>query len=312
MHPPILTLELPGLKRLASGKVRDIYDLDNSLLLVATDRVSAFDVVMPNGIPDKGRVLTQLSSYWFKALSSIASHHCISTDDAFILKRLSEAGAQLTPAIETALRGRAMLCVKAEPFSIECVVRGYLAGSLWKEYRLEGGIKHPVTLHGIPLPAGLRECDILPAPIFSPATKAVSGHDENIGIAEVIEQVGNETANSLETTSLSLYKAAARRAEDAGIILADTKFEFGLHNGKIIWIDEALTPDSSRYWEPLLYRPGSSQPSFDKQFVRDWLENTGWNKEPPAPLLPDYVVERTAEKYREAFRRLTGAPLSEE
>lgn len=309
MPAPVLTTDIPGLPRFATGKVRDVYDLGDMLLIIATDRISAFDVIMPNGIPDKGRVLTQLSRFWFLHLRPLVPTHYITTDDTFIARRLQEAGVEVTAALKTMLAGRAMLGVKAKAFPIECVVRGYLAGSLWKEYRAAGGETHPVTLHGIALPAGLRECSELPTPIFSPATKAESGHDENIGLAEVVEMLGAETAQSLAQISLSLYGAAASRARRNGILLADTKFEFGMHGGAITWIDEALTPDSSRFWDEAVYAPGQSQPSYDKQFVRDWLEASAWNKEPPAPELPADVVSRTSEKYREAFRRIVGVPL---
>jgi phosphoribosylaminoimidazole-succinocarboxamide synthase len=307
---PVLTTQIPGLPKFTTGKVRDVYDLGDTLLIVATDRISAFDVIMPNGIPDKGRVLTQLSRFWFLHLRPLVSTHYISTDTAFIADRIAEAGATVTPELRTMLEGRAMLGVKARAFPIECVARGYLAGSLWKEYRQAGGEKQPVTLHGIALPTGLRESEALPEPVFSPATKAESGHDQNIGITEVERIVGAGTARQLAEISLALYKAAAERARKHGIIIADTKFEFGLHGGAITLIDEALTPDSSRFWDEAIYTPGQAQPSYDKQYVRDWLEASGWNKEPPAPMLPEDVVARTAEKYREAYRRIVGTPLA--
>ncbi|HZP84970.1 MAG TPA: phosphoribosylaminoimidazolesuccinocarboxamide synthase [Chthonomonadaceae bacterium] len=309
MAAPVLKTEIPGLTLFARGKVRDVYDLGDTLLIVATDRISAFDVIMPNGIPDKGRVLTQLSRFWFRHLRPVVSTHYITTDDAFIAERIAEAGAAVTPELRTLLAGRAMLGVKAQAFPIECVVRGYLAGSLWKEYRKAGGETRPVTLHGIDLPAGLRESERLPEPLFTPATKAESGHDENIGLAEAERIVGAETARQLAQTSIALYKAAAERARRNGILIADTKFEFGRHGGAITLIDEVLTPDSSRFWDEAIYAPGHAQPSYDKQYVRDWLENSGWNKEPPAPELPAEVVARTAEKYREAYRRIVGRPL---
>ena len=309
MTAPVLTTEIPGLKRFTTGKVRDVYDLGDTLLLVATDRISAFDVVMPNGIPDKGRVLTQLSRFWFRRLRPLVSTHTITFDTFFITDRLAEAGATVTPEIRTMLAGRSMLAVKAKAFPVECVVRGYLAGSLWKEYRQAGGEREPVTLHGIALPAGLRESDRLPQPIFTPATKAASGHDENISLEEAARVVGEETARDLAETSITLYTAAAAHARRHGIIIADTKFEFGLHAGALTLIDEVLTPDSSHFWDEEIYMPGRPQPSYDKQYVRDWLEASGWNKEPPAPTLPDDVVARTAEKYREAYRRIVGHPL---
>ncbi len=309
MTAPILTTTIPGLKPFVTGKVRDVYDLGDTLLIVATDRISAFDVIMPNGIPDKGRVLTQLSRYWFLNLRPLVSTHYITTDEDFILERITRAGAAVTPEQRAMLAGRAMLGVKAKAFPIECVVRGYLAGSLWKEYRQAGGETQPVTLHGLDLPAGLRESEALPEPVFSPATKAESGHDQNISLADVERIVGAGTARQLAETSLALYKAAAERARAQGLIIADTKFEFGLHGGAITLIDEALTPDSSRFWDAAIYTPGRAQPSYDKQYVRDWLEASGWNKEPPAPTLPEDVVARTAEKYLEAYRRIVGKPL---
>lgn len=305
----LLTTDIPGLTRFATGKVRDVYDLGDTLLIIATDRISAFDVIMPNGIPDKGRVLTQLSRFWFQLLRPLAPTHYISADDDFIAMRIREAGGQLTPELKTALAGRAMLGVKTQAFPVECVVRGYLAGSLWKEYVQAGGREHPITLHGMELPGGLRECDRLPQPIFSPATKAETGHDMNIGMAETARIVGETHAQELTAISLRLYTAATQRAERSGLLLADTKFEFGLHQGVITLIDEALTPDSSRYWEGKDYEPGHNQPSYDKQFVRDWLESSGWNKEPPAPVLPPDVVARTRDKYLEAYRRLVGQDL---
>lgn len=305
MTDPLLSTQIPGLPLHTMGKVRDVYDLGDTLLLVATDRISAFDAVMPNGIPDKGRVLTQLSRWWFLHLRPLVPTHYITTDSAFIVSRLQEAGAQVTPELRAALQGRAMLGVKAEALPIECVVRGYLAGSLWKEYQEAGGAHRAVTLHDISLPAGLRESERLPQPIFTPATKATSGHDENISQAQAAAIASEDLVRRAEEISLTLYAAAFDRAHRAGLILADTKFEFGLHRGVLTWIDEALTPDSSRYWDEATYAPGHSQPSYDKQYVRDWLSASGWNKEPPAPKLPDDVVARTAEKYREAYRRLT-------
>lgn len=304
-----MTTTIPGLNRFATGKVRDVYDLGDSLLLITTDRISAFDSVMANGIPDKGRVLTQLSRYWFRHLRPLVPTHYITCDVDFIASRLAEVGVEVTPELRAMLSGRAMLGVKAQAFPVECVVRGYLAGSLWKEYRQAGGETHPVVLHDIELPAGLRESDRLPTPIFTPANKAESGHDENISLAQAAAVVGEETAQELARISIALYTAAAERALRAGLLIADTKFEFGLHGGAITLIDEALTPDSSRFWDQVAYEPGRSQGSFDKQFVRDWLEESGWNKEPPGPTLPADVAERTAAKYREAYQRLVGVAL---
>ncbi|CCW34729.1 phosphoribosylaminoimidazole-succinocarboxamide synthase [Chthonomonas calidirosea] len=307
---PLQHIAIPGLVHRTSGKVREIFEVGNdSLLIVATDRISAFDVVLQEGIPDKGRVLTQLSGWWFQQLSPLVPNHCLAVDDAAILPYLERSGVSLEPALKRKLAGRSMLCLKATPLPIECVVRGYLAGSLWKEYVAAGGEHKDVILHGVALPGGLKESEKLPEPIFTPATKATVGHDENISLSAVAERIGSIFAHRVAEISLALYRSAEERARHSGLILADTKFEFGLRNGELIWIDEALTPDSSRYWEASLYRPGQSQPSFDKQFVRDWLEQTGWNKQPPPPTLPLEVVQRTAEKYREAYRRLTGKEL---
>ncbi len=309
MNSAILTTAIPGLKSFATGKVRDVYDLGESLLLITTDRISAFDVVMANGIPDKGRVLTQLSRYWFRHLRPLVPTHYITCDLDFIASRLAEVGVVVTDELRSMLDGRAMLGVKAQAFPVECVVRGYLAGSLWKEYRQAGGETQAVVLHDIALPQGLRESDRLPTPIFTPANKAETGHDENISLAQAAQVVGQETALELARISIALYTAASERALKHGILIADTKFEFGLHCGAITLIDEALTPDSSRFWDQDSYEPGRSQPSYDKQFVRDWLEQSGWKKEPPGPLLPPEVVVRTAAKYREAYQRLVGSAL---
>ena len=309
MMTALMQTELPGLPRFVAGKVRDVYDLGDTLLLVTTDRISAFDVVMPNGIPDKGRVLTRLSHFWFGHLRHIVPAHEMATDDDAIVAHLTRAGVSVTPELTAMLSGRTMLGVKAQAFPIECVVRGYLAGSLWKEYCEAGGPATGAHLHGIGLPPGLTECAQLPEPIFTPATKAASGHDINIGMAEAAALAGREHAEHLREVSLALYHAAAKRARENGILLADTKFEFGLHDGKLLWIDEALTPDSSRLWDAAIYEPGHAQPSFDKQFLRDWLEQSGWNKEPPAPELPADIVAKTSDKYREAYHRLTGKDL---
>ena len=306
MTAPILKTEIEGLKRFATGKVRDVYDLGQTLLIVATDRISAFDVVMPNGIPEKGRILTQLSEFWFHKLSVIVPTHLIEINTDFILMKIAAAGGDATPELRKSLDGRSMLAVKAEAFPVECVVRGYLAGSLWKEYQEAGGGSEPVMLHGRSFPAGLLESSKLPTPIFTPATKAETGHDENISEARAAEILGAETASELARISLALYSHASEFAQKKGIILADTKFEFGIHNDTITLIDEALTPDSSRFWDADIYEPGKSQPSYDKQFVRDWLESTGWDKTPPAPELPPEVVARTSQKYQEAYLRLTG------
>ncbi|GIV18060.1 MAG: phosphoribosylaminoimidazole-succinocarboxamide synthase [Armatimonadota bacterium] len=299
---------IPGLPEPKRGKVRDIYDLGDKLLIVATDRISAFDVVLPNGIPDKGRVLTQLSLYWFERTQHIVPNHLVSADIDAIAEAVASAGAQVDADVREMLDGRSMLVVKAKPYPIECVVRGYLAGSLWKEYVQAGGREKPVTLHGIPLPAGLRESDRLEEPIFTPATKAEVGHDENISLEQAV-QIAGEVVRELARLSVEIYRFAREDAVQKGIIIADTKFEFGEKEGRILLIDEVLTPDSSRFWAVDDYVPGRSQPSFDKQYVRDWLESTGWDKTPPAPTLPDEVVAKTSEKYREAYRRITGKTL---
>jgi phosphoribosylaminoimidazole-succinocarboxamide synthase len=283
----------PGLAPAARGKVRDIYDLGDRLLIVATDRLSAFDVVMPTPIPDKGRVLTQLSLFWFNLLKDVIPHHVLS---------LTEFPAPFDKYKDD-LAGRTMLVRKAKPLPIECVARGYLSGSGWKEYRASGKIC------GISLPDGLRESDKLPEPIFTPATKAVTGHDENIPFEQAAGILGEELAEQVRGITLELYSRAATYAEPRGILLADTKFEFGLLNGQLLWIDEALTPDSSRFWPAAQYKPGGAQPSFDKQFVRDYLERIQWPKTPPGPDLPPDVVAATRAKYREAYRILVGHEL---
>ena len=292
---PLLSTQLNGLQPQARGKVRDIFDLGDRLLLVATDRISAFDYVLPSGIPDKGRILTQLSLFWFERTGHIVRNHIVSgnVDDFPGMA----AHAQI-------LRGRSMLVRKTAPIPIECVARGYLAGSGWKEYKATG------TVCGIALPPGLRESDRLPAPIFTPATKASSGHDVNISEQDASHLIGTELIGRLRDLTLALYTFGAAHAESCGIILADTKFEFGvLPSGDLLLIDEALTPDSSRYWPRDQYEPGRPQPSFDKQFVRDFLEGIHWNKQPPVPALPEWVVTGTRDKYLEAFRRLTGHDL---
>ncbi len=282
-----------GIAPIARGKVRDIYDLGDKLLIVATDRLSAFDVVMPTPIPDKGRVLTQLSLFWFDLLRDVIPNHVISaTEFPAPFDRFGEE-----------LAGRSMVVKKTQPLPIECVVRGYLSGSGWKEYKATGAVC------GIDLPAGLRESDRLPEPIFTPATKAATGHDENISFARAAEMIGKELAEKVRAVSSEIYWRAAAYAEPRGILLADTKFEFGLLGNELMWIDEALTPDSSRFWPAAQYKPGGSQPSFDKQFVRDYLERIQWPKTPPGPELPEEVVAGTRAKYREAYRILAGHEL---
>jgi len=295
----LLRSELPGIPLLNRGKVRDVYAVDEQrLLIIATDRISAFDVVMPNGIPDKGKVLTQLSLFWFQRLCDQSTHnHLISAS-------VNEYPTPLR-AFHEQLEWRSMLVRKVNIMPIECIVRGYLAGSGWKEYRQHG------TVCSITLPAGLRESEQLPQPIFTPSTKAESGHDMNISLEEAATIVGDGMAQQLAATSLKLYHTAADYARQRGIIIADTKFEFGLdESDNLILADEVLTPDSSRFWDMERYQPGCSQDSFDKQFVRDYLESIQWNKEPPAPVLPDEVVARTHEKYLEAYQRLVGKALS--
>ncbi|HVO10917.1 MAG TPA: phosphoribosylaminoimidazolesuccinocarboxamide synthase [Vicinamibacteria bacterium] len=290
---PLLQTDLPGVKLWKRGKVRDVYDLGDRLLVVATDRLSAFDVVLPTGIPGKGVVLTQLSLFWFDLLREVVENHVVSAD-------VSDYDANLQ-RFRDQLEGRSMVVVKTEVLPVECVVRGYLVGSGWKDYKATGAVC------GIALPPGLRESDRLDPPIFTPATKAETGHDENIPFETMEATVGRERAAEARRTSLELYRRARAHAEARGIILADTKFEFGVRQGRMMWIDEALTPDSSRFWPREGYAPGRPQPSFDKQFVRDYLETLDWNKQPPGPELPPEVVARTVEKYAEAFERLRGA-----
>ena len=295
MSTPVITeTSIPGIPLLGRGKVRDIYDLGDQLLIVASDRLSAFDVVNPVGIPEKGRVLTALSVFWFGLVRDI-------TDTHFITASVDAYGHGLE-AHRNVLEGRSMLVHKTDPIRVECVVRGYLAGSGWREYRENGQVC------GIPLPGGLMEASQLPEPIFTPAMKASSGHDENISFEQAAEQIGLDLATVLRDRSIALYNKAAAYAWQRGIIIADTKFEWGKIDGKIILIDEVFTPDSSRFWPLDTYEPGHAQPSFDKQPVRDWLERTGWDKTPPAPPLPDDVVRQTTERYVEALHRLTGQP----
>jgi phosphoribosylaminoimidazole-succinocarboxamide synthase len=282
--------DFPGLKLRGRGKVRDIYELGDKLLIVATDRLSAFDVVLPTPIPDKGKVLTQISLFWFETLANVLPNHVLSAKDF---------SGELAP-YAAALQGRAMVVRKTEPLPVECVVRGYISGSGWKDYQKAG------ALCGIPLPKGLRESDQLPEPIFTPSTKATTGHDENISFEETVAQIGRPLAEKVRDISLEIYRQASERAAKHGIIIADTKFEFGLIGDELIWIDEALTPDSSRFWPADQYAPGKAQPSFDKQYVRDYLERIGWNKQPPGPELPADVVKATQAKYREAYEKVTG------
>lgn len=294
---PLLQATVQGRGPTHQGKVRDIFDLGSELLLISTDRISAFDVVMANGIPDKGRVLNQLSGFWFEKLSPVCRNHVVSTSDEDIRQRVPGAGPELL--------GRSMIVKKTRPLMVECVARGYLVGSLYKEYVAQGG-----RVHGLDLPSGIPDAGRLDEPIFTPATKATDGHDQNISFDEMAGIVGQEVATTLRDLTLRLYCLASEYCSGRGLILADTKFEFGIDDEGLVWIDEALTPDSSRYWDVDRYRPGGPQPSFDKQFVRDYLESIGWNKLPPGPVLPEEIVRRTREKYFEAFQRITGRPLA--
>jgi len=290
---PLLETNVPGLKLRARGKVRDIYEdlqpgRNDRLLIVATDRISAFDYILATGIPEKGRVLTQMTLFWLDFLRETVPNHLLSTD---------------MNGLPAELDGRSMWVRRAKMFDVECVARGYLSGSGWKEYQQTGAVC------GIALPKGLRESDALPEPIFTPATKAQTGHDENISFDQVRDLIGQELASRLRDLTLEIYGRAAEYARPRGIILADTKFEFGLVDGEIVLADEVLTPDSSRFWPVETYAPGGPQPSYDKQYVRDYLESIRWNKQPPAPALPEEVARRTSEKYKESYRALTGHSL---
>jgi|SRR4051812_24532223 phosphoribosylaminoimidazole-succinocarboxamide synthase len=296
LDPVLLHTDFPELELHASGKVRDVYTVGaDQLLFVATDRISAFDYVLATGIPHKGRVLTQISLFWFDYLRDLVPNHMITADIVRYPEPLQRYAEQL--------RGRSMLVMRAEMFPVECVVRGYISGSAWKEYKASGQVC------GIRLPAGLKESDQLPEPVFTPATKATTGHDENISFEEMIKLVGSEVAQQLKEKSIAIYSMAAAYAREKGIIIADTKFEFGRTAQGITLADEVLTPDSSRFWPADKYTPGMAQESFDKQYVRDYLEEIKWNKQPPAPALPDEVARRTSEKYVEAYHQLTGREL---
>jgi phosphoribosylaminoimidazole-succinocarboxamide synthase len=293
----LLETQIKGAKLLNRGKVRDIYEMDDKhLMLVVTDRISAFDIILDKPIPDKGAILTQISNFWFDRFSDVTPNHLSGATPADFIDD-ADSLAQLDR--------RAVVVKKAQPLAIECIVRGYIAGSGWKEYQKQG------TVCDIPLPPGLDQAQQLPEPLFTPSTKAEQGfHDENISPERAAEIVGKEIADRVAELSIRLYSEGARHAREQGIILADTKFEFGMLDGELILIDEVLTPDSSRFWPADEYETGISPPSFDKQFVRDWLESTGWDKNPPAPAMPDEIVERTADKYREAYRRITGTAWS--
>jgi len=296
MTPVLMQANCPDLKLVNHGKVRDIFDLGEHLLIVTSDRISAFDVIMNEGIPNKGFVLTQISKFWFDQMQDIIPNHVISTDVADFPSETHKYRDQL--------EGRSMLVKKAKPLPVECIVRGYISGSGWKEYQKQGSIC------GIPLPAGLVESQQLPTPIFTPSTKAELGeHDENIAFDKVVELCGLEMAEAVRKATLAIYEKARNIADGKGIIIADTKFEFGLYEGELIWIDEALSPDSSRFWPKDQYQPGGAQPSFDKQFLRDYLETLDWGKKAPAPSLPEEIVRKTGEKYMEALTRLTGISL---
>jgi len=292
---PLRNLDLPGIPKLRSGKVREVFDLGDTLLFVATDRLSAFDVILPDPIPDKGAVLNQISAFWFRRFDFVESHMITADIDHF--------PSELAPFVEQ-LEGRSMLVRKTKPLPVECVVRGYLAGSGWKEYQESGSIS------GVALPKGLQLASPLPQPIFTPSTKSEAGHDENIDWEKCCATVGRDVAERVKDLSLKIYEAGREHAAKCGIIVADTKFEFGLLGDELLLIDECLTPDSSRFWPADCYVVGQSPPSFDKQFVRDYLETLDWNKTPPGPKLPAEIIEKTAAKYREAFERLTGAALS--
>lgn len=297
--PELLHTAIWGLPPARIGKVREVIDLGDELLIVATDRISAFDCVMANGIPDKGRILNQMSAFWFELLADVIPNHVISVDDEVIASRLTRPQPEL--------QGRTTLARKAEPLAIECVARGYICGSLFKEYRASGG-----GVHELDLPDGLIDSQQLAEPIFTPATKNQVGHDENISFRQAADIVGTEVAEKVRDVTLEIYRRAAVHCAAQGIILADTKFEFGLTPDGVIWIDEALTPDSSRFWPADTYEPGKSQPSYDKQYVRDYLETLEWDKRPPGPRLPDDVVARTREKYVQAYERITGRHFNPE
>jgi len=292
MPTPVL-IDSPLPNRTYRGKVRDTYDLGDRLLIVATDRISAFDAVIPTGIPDKGKVLSQMSAWWFEHTSTVVPNHFIRLADG-------TAADDLPFTVPAELIGRSTIARKAQRIDVECIVRGYLAGSAWSEYKQWG------TVNGVRMEKGMVESQQLVEPMFTPTTKAEEGHDEPMTFSDLVQEVGPDPAQVLRVRSLALYNFAAAYARERGIIIADTKFEFGWYEGEIIVIDEILTPDSSRFWDVADYQPGKSQPSFDKQYVRDWLSASGWNKEPPAPELPPDVVRGTAERYKEAYRRLTG------
>jgi phosphoribosylaminoimidazole-succinocarboxamide synthase len=291
----LLRTDFKDFKLFRRGKVRDVYDLGDSLLIVSTDRISCFDVVLPNGIPDKGRVLTAISSFWFDFIKDLMPHHLISADVDKYPEGLKKYSKEL--------KGRSMLVLKTKPLPVECIVRGYISGSGWKEY------KKSRSICGISLSEGLKESDKLPQIIFTPSTKAEEGHDINVSQKYIEDLIGKDLTDKLSGLSVEVYRRASEYAATKGIVIADTKFEFGMHNGQVILIDEVLTPDSSRFWPKDQYKPGQAQPSFDKQFVRDYLETLDWDKTPPAPNLPEEIIEKTREKYLEAYKRITGKEL---
>ncbi len=293
----LLETSIPYLKLHNKGKVREIFEIDGNLLLVATDRISAFDVILPNGIPHKGKVLTQMSEFWFELIGELTENHLITTSIDEIDK--------ITEEDRDLLRGRSMLVKKVDVIPVECIVRGYIAGSGWKDYKKNNAIC------GISLPGDLKESDKLPEPIFTPSTKAESGHDENISFEEAVNITGRELAEEIRQKSIAIYKKASEYALTKGIIISDTKFEWGKYGDKVILIDEVLTPDSSRFWPMESYSPGKPQPSFDKQFVRDYLESCGWDKNPPPPSLPEDIIRTTSEKYLEAYTKLTGKEIKD-
>lgn len=294
-NEPLLKTEFKDLKLFRRGKVRDVYDLGDKLLIISTDRISCFDVVLPDGIPDKGKVLTRLSCFWFDLIKDIVPHHFISANVDDYPKELEKHRRDL--------EGRSMLVIKSKPLPVECIVRGYISGSGWKEY------KEKQSVCGVKLPAGLKESDKLPEVIFTPSTKAEVGHDINVAKEFIDKEIGKDLSDAVAKLSIAIYRKASDYALTKGIIIADTKFEFGMHNSKITLIDEVLTPDSSRFWPNDEYKPGGPQPSFDKQFVRDYLETLDWDKTPPAPNLPKEIVEKTSEKYLQALKLITGRSI---
>ncbi len=307
----VTSTDIKGLKKHSQGKVRDIYDLGDSLLMIATDRLSAFDVILPDGIPDKGKVLTQMSLFWFDQTKDVVDNHIITADTDEIIKKIADCGAENAESYREMLDGRSIITKKAKPVQIECIVRGYLAGSAWGDYKelVKNADGDTVVLHGVTLPTDMVESQKLDEPVFTPSTKESEGHDINISAAKACEIVGDKVGKELERISLAVYGYAREYAAKRGIIICDTKFEIGEYEGKMILIDEVLTPDSSRFWDADIYEPGKSQPSFDKQFVRDYLNTLDWDKTYPGPKLPQEIIDKTADKYREAYKRLAGREL---